>query len=124
MGGARACPHSVAAVADPARALPRRDDPARHPSTRSARASRTGAAYRRRWPRLSGGQVPRGEYRQGPGTGDPADADHGRPRATPRRCAVIRVIYRWTVDPAAEDQFIDAWRDATERIRAHQPGAL
>jgi heme-degrading monooxygenase HmoA len=37
---------------------------------------------------------------------------------------VIRVIYRWTVDPATEDQFIDAWRQATERIRSHEPGAF
>jgi heme-degrading monooxygenase HmoA len=37
---------------------------------------------------------------------------------------VIRVSYRWTVDAATEDQFIDAWREATERIRAHEPGAL
>ena len=37
---------------------------------------------------------------------------------------MIRVIYRWSVDPAAEDQFIDAWRAATERIRTHEPGAL
>lgn len=37
---------------------------------------------------------------------------------------MIRVIYRWTVDPAAEDQFVDAWREATEHIRAHEPGAL
>jgi quinol monooxygenase YgiN len=37
---------------------------------------------------------------------------------------VIRVIYRWTVDPATEDRFVDAWREATERIRAHEAGAL
>ena len=37
---------------------------------------------------------------------------------------MIRVIYRWSVDPATEDQFIDAWREATERIRTHEPGAL
>jgi heme-degrading monooxygenase HmoA len=37
---------------------------------------------------------------------------------------VIRVLYRWAVDPATEDQFIEAWREATERIRAHEPGAL
>ena len=37
---------------------------------------------------------------------------------------MIRVIYRWSVDPATEDQFIDAWRAATERIRTHEPGAL
>ena len=37
---------------------------------------------------------------------------------------MIRVIYRWTVDPATEDRFVDAWREATERIRAHEAGAL
>jgi heme-degrading monooxygenase HmoA len=37
---------------------------------------------------------------------------------------VIRVIYRWTVDPAETETFIDAWRAATERIRAGQPGAM
>jgi heme-degrading monooxygenase HmoA len=37
---------------------------------------------------------------------------------------VIRVIYRWTLEPEAEDQFIDAWRAATQRIRDQQPGAM
>jgi heme-degrading monooxygenase HmoA len=37
---------------------------------------------------------------------------------------MIRVIYRWTVDPATQDQFIDAWHQATERIRVHEPGAM
>jgi len=37
---------------------------------------------------------------------------------------VIRVIYRWTVVAATEDQFIDAWREATERIRDQVPGAM
>ena len=37
---------------------------------------------------------------------------------------MIRVVYRWNVDPATEVEFIDAWRRATERIRAREPGAL
>ena len=37
---------------------------------------------------------------------------------------MIRVIYRWIIDPASEDQVIDAWRAATVRIRQEQPGAM
>jgi heme-degrading monooxygenase HmoA len=37
---------------------------------------------------------------------------------------VIRVIYRWTVDAAETETFVDAWSAATERIRAEQPGAM
>ena len=37
---------------------------------------------------------------------------------------MIRVIYRWTVNPATEDQFIEAWREATQHIRADEPGAF
>ena len=37
---------------------------------------------------------------------------------------MIRVIYRWTVEPEAEGEFVDAWREATTRIRDQQPGAM
>ena len=37
---------------------------------------------------------------------------------------MIRVIYRWTVDPAEQERFCDAWRAATERIRREEPGAM
>jgi heme-degrading monooxygenase HmoA len=33
-------------------------------------------------------------------------------------------MYRWHVVPATEDQFIDAWRGATQHIRDQVPGAM
>lgn len=37
---------------------------------------------------------------------------------------MIRVIYRWTVDATEQDEFVDAWSAATQRIRDEQPGAM
>ena len=32
---------------------------------------------------------------------------------------MIRVIYRWEVQPGAEEAFVDAWSRGTEVIRGH-----
>ena len=36
----------------------------------------------------------------------------------------VRVIYRWSVDPEQTSSFVDAWRHATQRILAKEPGAM
>jgi hypothetical protein len=35
---------------------------------------------------------------------------------------MIRVVWRWEVDPEQRRQFVAAWRAATERIRSEEPG--
>jgi heme-degrading monooxygenase HmoA len=37
---------------------------------------------------------------------------------------MIRVIYRWTVDPAESEAFVSSWRHATKRILSEEPGAM
>ena len=37
---------------------------------------------------------------------------------------MIRVIYRWAVDPAHSEAFVTSWRHATERILTEEPGAM
>jgi heme-degrading monooxygenase HmoA len=37
---------------------------------------------------------------------------------------MIRVIYRWRVDPERRDEFVVWWHEGTLRIRSTRPGAL
>ena len=37
---------------------------------------------------------------------------------------MIRIIYRWKVEPERKEQFVTAWRSATRAIHAETPGAL
>jgi heme-degrading monooxygenase HmoA len=36
---------------------------------------------------------------------------------------MVRIMYRWTVKPGEEDQFIRDWREGTRRIQANCAGA-
>jgi len=37
---------------------------------------------------------------------------------------VVRVIYRWRIDPARRDEFVAWWHEATVRIRSSHRGAM
>jgi len=37
---------------------------------------------------------------------------------------VIRVVYRWRIEPGAREEFTSWWHDGTVRIRSTFPGAM
>ena len=36
---------------------------------------------------------------------------------------MIRVMYRWTIKPGDEEQFIEHWKEGTHQIQSHCEGA-
>jgi quinol monooxygenase YgiN len=41
-----------------------------------------------------------------------------------RENTMIRVVYRWTVDPQQADDFVAAWWEVTHHVQHARPGAL